>query len=91
MTDHHGDGAYQHSRTATHSANDDTAQTISSATHALAERLTAATNYFAAARANLAKGDYQAAEKLILRLLEQNDRVREVAEQLQAAIGKRLP
>lgn len=72
-------------------ANDDTATTVLPTTHALAERLTAMVNYFAVARANISKGEYDAADQLIARFLDQSDRMREVTEQLLAALRKRLP
>jgi len=59
--------------------------------HVLAERITAMTYYFAAARAYLRKGDVDAAEQCFLRFLEQSDRTREIAEQVRAFIHERLP
>lgn len=91
MTDRHGKEADYDRRTARHSANDDAVQTISSVTHALSERLTATVHYFGATRAYLAKGDNKAAEQLIMRLLEQSDHARKLAEQLRALMKERLP
>lgn len=76
----------QNRRTA--AAND--AQTILSATHALSERLTAMTFFFGAARSNLAKREHKAADQMIVRLLEQNERARRIAEELRKLVERRV-
>lgn len=91
MTDHRGDGSAENRQTAAHSANDDTAQTILTLNHALSERLQAMTSYFAAARAQYAKGDPKAAEQSMVSYLEQSDRARVIAERLRASMSKPLP
>lgn len=60
------------------------AQSVSLATNALSERLETMMNDFAVTRESLATGDYKAAERSIKRFLEQNDRAREIAEQIRA-------
>lgn len=83
--------AHQAWRAVTHVENDHSAQTILSATHALAERLTAAVTYFAAARKNMTRGDHQAAEVSILRVMDQSEKARTLSEQLYAALREERP
>jgi hypothetical protein len=83
--------AHQAWRAATYVENDDSAQIVLSATHALAERLTAAVTYFAAARKNMISGDHQAAEELILRVMDQSEKARKISEQLYAALREERP
>ena len=83
--------AHQDWRAAMQMENDDTAQTILSTTHALAERLTAVVTYFAAARKNITSGDHKAAEELILRVMEQSEKARKMSEQLYVALREERP
>lgn len=91
ITDRCNNEANQHGRAAAHLGDGATAQTVLSITHALAERLTAEAMYFASVRRNISNCDQKAAEKLMERLLEQNDQVRKIAEQLRASLRERLP
>lgn len=91
MTDSSDSEADKKRRAGAPFTKDALAPNAQSSIHALAERLTTMLNYFAVARGNVAKGEYGAAEEAITRFLDQNDRAREIAEQLRTIMSNRQP